>query len=139
MSVIRATIIGSGEQDSGPDGPLRGRYALFWIGVGLAAFLWLLEALLHVLVFQRLSIPQALFYPPLHELWMRLVSTGLVVAFGVIANALWIRHREAAATIRAMLAAMPDMMLRIGRDGTFVDYWLATDFRPAVPPSEFLG
>ncbi|MFQ6047508.1 MAG: PAS domain S-box protein, partial [Gemmatimonadales bacterium] len=33
----------------------------------------------------------------------------------------------------------PDMMLRIGRDGTFVDYWPATDFRPAVPPSEFLG
>lgn len=42
-------------------------------------------------------------------------------------------------TIRALLEALPDVIFRINRSGTFVDYIPAKDFKPMFPPEHFLG
>ena len=40
---------------------------------------------------------------------------------------------------RALINAMPDMMFRISRDGTYLDFIASKDAVPLLPPSEFLG
>ena len=43
------------------------------------------------------------------------------------------------AITQALLHAIPDLMFRISRDGTFVDFVPSSGSLPWVPPSEFLG
>ena len=40
---------------------------------------------------------------------------------------------------RSLLAAVPDLIIRISRDGTFLDYSPSTQFTTYVPPDHFLG
>lgn len=40
---------------------------------------------------------------------------------------------------RALLEAVPDMMFRVGADGTYLDFIPAKGLEPYVPPEEFLG
>lgn len=40
---------------------------------------------------------------------------------------------------RALIAAVPDMILLHARDGTFLDCKAARDFNPLLPPEEFIG
>jgi signal transduction histidine kinase/HAMP domain-containing protein len=40
---------------------------------------------------------------------------------------------------RALLDAIPDAIFRISKDGTYLDFKPALDFRPLVPPTEFIG
>lgn len=47
--------------------------------------------------------------------------------------------RESEATNKALLMAIPDMIFRLTRDGTYVDYVPGTAARPLVAPSEFMG
>jgi PAS domain S-box-containing protein len=41
--------------------------------------------------------------------------------------------------MRAILAAMPDMIFEISSDGTFLDFVASADLAPILPPSEFIG
>jgi len=47
--------------------------------------------------------------------------------------------RASEGTVRALLEALPDVIFRLDRSGTFVDYIPAKDFDTLVPPEEFLG
>ncbi len=47
--------------------------------------------------------------------------------------------RRSEATNRALLNAIPDMMFRIHRDGTYLDFKPAKSFPPLFAPAEFLG
>jgi PAS domain S-box-containing protein len=47
--------------------------------------------------------------------------------------------RAADERYRALLAAVPDLMIRIRRDGTFLDFTPSTEFATYVPPDQFLG
>ena len=47
--------------------------------------------------------------------------------------------RQSEARLRALTEAVPDMMFRITRDGTYVDFEPASGMEPLVPPSQFLG
>jgi signal transduction histidine kinase len=49
------------------------------------------------------------------------------------------RHQELASRQQALLAAMPDMIFRIRRDGTYLDFTPGVSGRPLVPPAQFLG
>jgi PAS domain S-box-containing protein len=40
---------------------------------------------------------------------------------------------------RTLLDAIPDMMFRLGRDGTYLDFIPAKGQKPFVPPTEFVG
>jgi len=47
--------------------------------------------------------------------------------------------RESESGLRAFLDAVPDMMFRIRKDGTVLDFKSGREDRPALPPQEFLG
>jgi len=47
--------------------------------------------------------------------------------------------RESESTNRALLAAMPDMIFRIARDGTYLGFTPGATAMPIVEPNEFLG
>lgn len=47
--------------------------------------------------------------------------------------------RQSEARQRALLAAMPDLMFRNRRDGTYLDYYTVSPDRLALPPEQFLG
>jgi signal transduction histidine kinase len=49
------------------------------------------------------------------------------------------RYQELASRQQALLAAMPDMLFRIRRDGTYLDFAPGVSGRPLVPPAQFLG
>ncbi len=49
------------------------------------------------------------------------------------------RRQELATRQQALLAAMPDMLFRIRRDGTYLDFAAGASGRPLVPPAQFLG
>jgi signal transduction histidine kinase len=49
------------------------------------------------------------------------------------------RRQELATQQRALLAAMPDMLFRIRRDGTYLDFIAGVGGRPLLPPAQFLG
>lgn len=47
--------------------------------------------------------------------------------------------RESEARTRALLDAIPDMMFRLDRDGTFLDFKAAREGELALPPEAFMG
>lgn len=47
--------------------------------------------------------------------------------------------RDSEAETRALLEAIPDLMLRYNRQNTFVDYKASQSITPLVPPEQFLG
>jgi PAS domain S-box-containing protein len=47
--------------------------------------------------------------------------------------------QESEAKNQALVAALPDPLFRIRKDGTYVDFIPAENFQPFVPPSQFLG
>ncbi len=47
--------------------------------------------------------------------------------------------RRSEAGQRALLSASPDLLLRLSRDGRFLDWSPSRDFEPVVPPDRFLG
>ena len=47
--------------------------------------------------------------------------------------------RQSEARLRALTEAVPDMMFRITRDGTYIDFEPASGMDPLIPPSRFLG
>src|SRR5690349_6701000 len=78
---------GPGALSGGPP-PLKARAPnLAWLGVALAAGFWLLESVLHAYVFgdDRLLVTLLSADGP-NEIWMRVLTALLFVAFGWIAN-----------------------------------------------------
>lgn len=47
--------------------------------------------------------------------------------------------RQSEAYNRAILSALPDLMFRVGADGTYLDVMPARGIEPAIPAREFLG
>lgn len=47
--------------------------------------------------------------------------------------------RQSEATNRALLSALPDMMFRMRRDGTYLEFKPSKEIAPLLPPSEFIG
>lgn len=46
---------------------------------------------------------------------------------------------ESEERMRAILAAIPDMIFEISRDGTFLDFIASTELAPIPPPAQFIG
>ncbi|MCE7979884.1 MAG: PAS domain S-box protein [Caldilinea sp. CFX5] len=47
--------------------------------------------------------------------------------------------RQSEARNRAFVNAIPDLLFRVKRDGTFLDYHSAPGYLPVMPPEQFLG
>jgi PAS domain S-box-containing protein len=62
------------------------------IGIGLGLTFWLIESLMHVFVFHRLDFFHSIFFPGMHEAWMRLIIVGMFILFGGYAQ--WLMHAK---------------------------------------------
>jgi len=74
-------------------------YKVILIGLLLSVSLWIFEAYLHTYIFNlQSSFLENLFFPPLHELWMRIVVIIILVTFSILAqkiiNKLHSMHRK---------------------------------------------
>ena len=73
---------------------------LIVIGVLLSLLFWFLEALLHVLVFNDVSLGEQVFRPPFHEVWMRLAVMSMFISFGIYANWMLEARRRAEEAVK---------------------------------------
>ena len=71
------------------------RSALVFIGIGLGVIFWILESVIHVLVFQQVDFTQQLYGPEPHEVWMRLTIMGMFIAFGIYSQIIVNSRRQA--------------------------------------------
>ncbi len=56
------------------------------IGIGLAVVFWSIEAGVMVIAFDNDSFIEQLFYPGVHEAWMRVIQMCVLIGFGVYAQ-----------------------------------------------------
>ena len=54
---------------------------LIWIGIGLAVVFWFIESAIHVFVFHDGRLIQQMVFPERHEIWMRFIVVGMLIAF----------------------------------------------------------
>ena len=71
------------------------RSGLVFIGIGLSVIFWILESVIHVLVFQQVDFMQQLYDPEPHEAWMRLTIVGMFIAFGFYSQMIVNSRRQA--------------------------------------------
>jgi len=62
------------------------KYRIILAGIGLAAFLWICESLIHAVVFQEGTFVQQLFSLDLHEFWMHTITSVLIIVFSIYAQ-----------------------------------------------------
>ncbi len=72
---------------------------LIFIGCGLGVVFWLIESIMHVYVFHSGDFKQAVFFPGMHEAWMRLIIVCMFILFGVYAQWLMTARRQARAAL----------------------------------------
>jgi len=59
---------------------------MIWLGIAFALIYWIIEALIHVLVFGKSSFFQQLIPGEINELWMRSFTSLLIISFGGYAH-----------------------------------------------------
>lgn len=75
--------------------------SLILVALALSILFWILEAVLHVLVFQDSDLLEQMFTPPAHEAWMRLTVMALFVIFAVYSvRSVEARRRAEAAALQ---------------------------------------
>ncbi len=89
---------------------------VIWIGIGVAALLWILESLIHVVMFQEGDFVQQLFSPDPHELWMRLLTLVLILIFSIYAQNIINRRRRAEQETKRVHAEL-DQIFQTAADG----------------------
>jgi hypothetical protein len=62
------------------------KYGMLYIGLIVASFYWLVETGLHAFVFEKTDIISQLIPRNINELWMRSVTTLIIVLFGIFAH-----------------------------------------------------
>ncbi|MFC1764169.1 PAS domain S-box protein [Planctomycetota bacterium] len=69
------------------------------IGIGLGGIFWIIESVMHVYVFHRLSFVESVFSPEPHEAWMRMIIVGMFICFGIYAQLLMNARKQAQAAL----------------------------------------
>lgn len=75
--------------------PVRITERLVWIAIGCCVLFWILEAIVHVIIFHEGTIIQQIFTPHPHETWMRLIVVAAFIAFGVYGQLIISQRRQA--------------------------------------------
>lgn len=71
------------------------RSSFILIGTFLGAVFWLIESAMHVYVFHSHDFFESIFFPELHEAWMRLIIVAMFVAFGIYGQLLINSRKQA--------------------------------------------
>lgn len=73
----------------------QGKYNLFITSVFFAAAFWIFESYRHYIDTHTISFTAEIFYPENHELWMRSVIVFLFATYGVLAQTLFNKFKNA--------------------------------------------
>ena len=71
-----------------------------WIGIGLSAFFWIIESLIHTYIFHQGNLSSQIFNPDPNEIWMRFLVVCLLILFSVYAQFMINRRKRAEALHR---------------------------------------
>ena len=66
------------------------KYSMIWLGVALAIIYWIIEALIHVLAFDKSGFLRQLIPNEINEVWMRSFTSLLIISFGCYAHLQWV-------------------------------------------------
>jgi PAS domain S-box-containing protein len=94
--------------------PVYGRLAL--IGICLGGVFWIIESIMHVYVFHRISFMESVLSPEAHEAWMRLIIVGMFISFGIYAQLL-VNARQQAQGALALANAELTQIFETSADG----------------------
>ncbi|MFH1146582.1 MAG: PAS domain S-box protein [Pseudomonadota bacterium] len=93
---------------------LSGKVAL--IGLGFAAFFWVLESVIHTAIFHEGDFLEQIIRPHSHEIWMRLIVGALFIALGVCGQIMVNVRRRAEEAIRQAYTEL-DQVFNTAADG----------------------
>ena len=70
-------------------------HKFIWTGIGLGAFFWIIESAVHTVILGEGQLFQQIHSPEPHEIWMRLIVVVLFIGFGIYAQFMITRRRQA--------------------------------------------
>ncbi len=74
---------------------------IIWLAIGLGAFYWILESILHAFLLRTSSFTQALFPLTTNEIWMRFSVVSIILLSGVYARFIINKHKRMEEALRA--------------------------------------
>jgi len=96
---------------------------IVWLGIGLAGIWWILESLIHVVVFSQGNLIQDIIVLCAHEFWMRTFTFALIIIFSIYAQILLNRQkkieynvRKAHSELDQIFQTVPDGLCVIDKD-----------------------
>jgi len=92
------------------------KYRIILAGIGLAAFLWILESLIDVVLFHEGDFVRQLVSPGPHEFWMRTLTSALIITFSIYAQNIVNRRRRAEEALNGAHAEL-DQIFSTAADG----------------------
>lgn len=79
---------------------------LFWIAILLSVVYWVVESLMHNLIFHRNTFLKHFFSHDPHEIWMRFVVVSIFLVFGMYAQSIIARRKRAEEATSAAYAEL---------------------------------
>jgi signal transduction histidine kinase len=70
------------------------------MGIGFAVIYWIIESYLHVHVFNEGTLLNQIFFPAVHEFYMRLLVVGILISFSVFAQFIITKRKRAEEKLR---------------------------------------
>jgi PAS domain S-box-containing protein len=117
-----------------------------FIGIALGIFFWLFEASAHTFIFYNGNFADKLFAPDSHEAWMRSFVVSLFIAFGIYAQLLINRRRQAEqiaresdAKSKLILHTMPSGLFTVNLDRKITSWNAGSEEITKLKPDEVIG
>lgn len=89
------------------------------IGIFLGVIFWLIESMMHVYVFHPFDFIYSVFFPGMHEAWMRSIIVAMFISFGIFTQWL-INARKQAQTALKLANAELTQIFETSADGMCV-------------------
>lgn len=75
---------------------------IIWIAIGCASLFWVLESAVHTFVFHNGTFIMQIFTLNPHEIWMRLLVACIIIMFGIYAQFILTKRKQANEEIKAL-------------------------------------
>jgi len=90
---------------------------VIWIGIGLTGLWWILESLIHVVIFHESTFIRQLVNLNPHEFWMRTLTGALIIIFTIYAQTIINRLRRAERESKRAAHAELEQIFQTAADG----------------------
>ena len=90
-------------------------HCLLW-GIGFGLIYWILESVMHVLIFQEGTLFEQIFFPDIHEIWMRMFAIFMIFILVSYGKYMIDRLREEKNTIKYINREL-DQIFNTAADG----------------------